>query len=579
MRLYSDGKYVEAEAELQSAWELNPTFDVAYNLGNTKYQLKKHGEAAQYLSHALRHWPLMKAAAKLKTTAEKRLAESRAQVGALAVTAGAPGAEVLIDGKAVGKAPLEGEVFVEPGEHRVEARLEGYAPASQTVKVAKGGTAEVTLAMALAKSEAQATAPVVKTDGGTGASSAHAGAPAAALAPGASVEPASPPQQRSWVPVIALGAASVVGLGAKVRSFSVSAASATEPGGSSIGVAVADIEAELAQVDVTAGDGMPGANGETPMEAPQAGASAPDTEQTRPSSACGLPAAVRGGDPGVTMCEDGDTRGGAGGLGGIAGTDEGNGQPGENGAPLPEPNPEDYGLGGVGQTGGNCRQGQPGAPGSAGDSGEADSDTQLTLAGIAGGDGDNGLTGKKGQGGGGGGGAKAGLFCPAGPNTVEGPGASGGGGGAGGCGGKGGGGGKAGGSSIGIVSLGTKLVLTEVTVAVGKAGKGGDGAGGRGGAAGGSGGTGGAASPLGGSIGCRGGDGGQGGMGGPGAGGRGGHAVGIAYAAAPSATVALKSFMGGTAGDGGSTAPRGNAGGAGESGECWDFTANASCGQ
>ncbi|XXX78124.1 PEGA domain-containing protein [Sorangium sp. So ce134] len=210
LRLYSDGKYVEAEAELQSAWELNPTFDVAYNLGNTKYQLKKHKEAAQYLSHALRHWPLMKAAAKLKTTAENRLAESRAQVGALAVTAGAPGAEVLVDGKAVGKAPLEGEVFVEPGEHRVEARLEGYAPASQTVKVAKGGRAEVTLAMVLAKSEAQEAAPVVKTDGGT---SAQAGAPAAELAPGAPVEPASPQQQRSWVPVIALGAASVVGLG------------------------------------------------------------------------------------------------------------------------------------------------------------------------------------------------------------------------------------------------------------------------------------------------------------------------------------------------------------------------------
>ncbi|AUX28839.1 hypothetical protein SOCE836_009240 [Sorangium cellulosum] len=213
LRLYSDGKYVEAEAELQSAWELNPTFDVAYNLGNTKYQLKKHREAAQYLSHALRHWPLMKAAAKLKTTAEKRLAESRAQVGALAVTAGAPGAEVLIDGKAVGKAPLEGEVFVEPGEHRVEARLEGYTPASQTVKVAKAGTAEVTLAMALAKGEAQETAPVVKTDGGTGAPSGQIGAPAAELAPGAPVEPASPPQQRSWGPVIALGAASVVGLG------------------------------------------------------------------------------------------------------------------------------------------------------------------------------------------------------------------------------------------------------------------------------------------------------------------------------------------------------------------------------
>ncbi|KYF78714.1 hypothetical protein BE18_23345 [Sorangium cellulosum] len=208
-----DQKDQDTEALLLKAWELNPTFDVAYNLGNTKYQLKKHKEAAQYLSHALRHWPLMKAAAKLKTTAEQRLAESRAQVGALAVKAGTPGAEVLVDGKAVGKAPLEGEVFVEPGEHRVEARLEGYAPASQTVKVAKGGTVEVTLAMALAKSEAQEAASVVRTDGGTGAPSAHAGAPAAELAHGAPVEPASPPQPRSWVPVIALGAASVVGLG------------------------------------------------------------------------------------------------------------------------------------------------------------------------------------------------------------------------------------------------------------------------------------------------------------------------------------------------------------------------------
>ncbi|XYH99214.1 hypothetical protein ACMHYB_05450 [Sorangium sp. So ce1128] len=369
--------------------------------------------------------------------------------------------------------------------------------------------------------------------------------------------------------------------GTKVRGFSARAASATEPGGSSIGVAVADIEAELAQVDVTAGDGMDGAKGEMPTEAPHVGASAPAMSA---SEACVRDESVYGGDPGVTMCEDGETRGGAGGLGGITGTDDGNGQNGTDGAPPPAPNLEEFGLGGRGQTdaAGTCRDGAPGAPGAAGGVGAAGSDTQLTLDGIAGGDGGNGTIGKRGQGGGGGGGAKAGLFCKAGPNTVEGPGASGGGGGAGGCGGKGGGGGKAGGSSIGIVSLGTKLVLREVTVEVGKAGKGGDGAGGRGGAAGGSGGTGGAASSLGGSIGCDGGRGGQGGMGGPGGGGRGGHAVGVAYAAAPSAAVALKEFTEGAAGDGGQVGlggPQEGVGAPGKSGECWDFKANASCGQ
>ncbi|XXY45687.1 PEGA domain-containing protein [Sorangium sp. So ce269] len=207
-------KLLEVETALESAWELNPTFDVAYNLGNTEYKLKKHREAAQYLSFALRHWPLMKAAAKLKVTAEQRLAESRAQVGVVRVTVGVAGAEVLVDGKAVGRAPLEGEVFVDAGEHLVEARLEGYAPASQTVKVAKGGSAEVALAMAAAKSDSREAAPVARAaEGSAPGAGAGAGAPAAGLAPGAPVEPPPRPQERNWVPVIALGAASVVGLG------------------------------------------------------------------------------------------------------------------------------------------------------------------------------------------------------------------------------------------------------------------------------------------------------------------------------------------------------------------------------
>ncbi|WP_437620923.1 hypothetical protein [Sorangium sp. So ce1151] len=369
--------------------------------------------------------------------------------------------------------------------------------------------------------------------------------------------------------------------GAKVRSFAVRAASATVAGGSSIGVAVADVEAELAQVDVTAGDGMDGAKGEAPAEAPQAGARPPEMSA---SNACELPAAVRGGEPGVTTCEDGETRGGRGGPGGSPGMDEGNGQRGEDGAPLPEENPDEYGLGGAGQTDpdGACKPGTIGKNGARGMAGAAGSRTTLTLTGVVGGDGGRGTTGGRGQGGGGGGGAKAGLFCAAGADTVEGPGASGGGGGAGGCGGKGGGGGKAGGSSIGILSFGTKLVLTDVTVAVGKAGKGGDGVAGQSGADGGPGAAGGVASGMSPSTrGCGGGDGGQGGAGGPGGGGRGGHAVGIAYAVAPSKAPAVQ-FTPGTAGNGGAAAPGGppeSAGVAGSAGRCWDFSTGESCGQ
>ncbi|AUX20265.1 hypothetical protein SOCEGT47_007310 [Sorangium cellulosum] len=204
---------MEAEAALESAWELSPTFDVAYNLGNTKYQMKKHREAAQHLSYALRNWPLIKAAARLKPIAEQRLAESRSQVGAVTVTVSAAGAEVLVDGKAMGKAPLEGEIFVEPGEHQVEARLEAYVPANQTVRVAKGGTAEVTLAMAPVQREAQEVASGANAEAGASTPGARAGAPVAEPSPAAPVEPVPPPPGRSWVPVIALGVASAVGLG------------------------------------------------------------------------------------------------------------------------------------------------------------------------------------------------------------------------------------------------------------------------------------------------------------------------------------------------------------------------------
>ncbi|XYI03129.1 hypothetical protein ACMHYB_26570 [Sorangium sp. So ce1128] len=368
--------------------------------------------------------------------------------------------------------------------------------------------------------------------------------------------------------------------GARVRSFKIVAADATEPGGSSIAVAVADIEAEFVRVDVTAGNGMDGTRGETPTAA-QDGANAPDDV----SSAC--VGTVYGGLPGVTTCEDGETSGGVGGLGGKPMEDEGRGQNGNDGTPLADP-PTEFGLGGTGhgQAGASleCTSGENGARGASGDAGEAGSGTTLMLASITGGDGRSGAGGKRGQGGGGGGGAKAGRFCAAGGGSfTDGVGASGGGGGSGGCGGKGGGGGKAGGSSVGILSLGTKLVLTDVTVAVGTAGNGGMGGDGSPGGSGGMGANGGARVPGSGSIqGCTGGKGGAGGDGGPGGGGRGGHAVGIAYAAAPSPAPALSVVEEGTPGNGGVAGlggPVESNGAPGVSGACWDFGAKQGCPQ
>jgi hypothetical protein len=145
-KLYAEGKWAEAEAAFRAAWEINPSHDVAANLGHTEYKLGKYRDAAEYLSFALRNSPLV-GKQEPRELAKKRLDEVRAQVGTLHVQVSVTGATVLVDGKPVGQAPLDREVFVDPGKRMIEARLPGYEPARQSVDIAKGGELDVALAM------------------------------------------------------------------------------------------------------------------------------------------------------------------------------------------------------------------------------------------------------------------------------------------------------------------------------------------------------------------------------------------------------------------------------------------------
>jgi hypothetical protein len=324
----------------------------------------------------------------------------------------------------------------------------------------------------------------------------------------------------------------------RVENFAVTAADATQPGGSSIAAIIDNVPAEIAHCDFTAAKARDGADGMAEMTAAMDGmAGQPGT------AACDPAASVMGGAGGMLTCDGASTQGGNGGSGGIPGMDSGNGQTGASGQPGGT-------AGGTGQidVASVCMIGQTGMDGQPGALGTGGMEIgSLSISGISGGNGQNGETGTPGQGGGGGGGARSGVFCG---GVAEGAGASGGGGGSGGCGGKGGAGGQAGGSSIALISSNAALTLNQVTLTSGAGGKGGTGATAQPGGQPGAGGAGGAKKLNPSKPGCDGGKGGYGGEGGPGGGGRGGHSLGFAFRGTPPPAEGY-TITPGTPGDGG----------------------------
>jgi hypothetical protein len=138
-------RWGEAYANFLAAWSLKRHYQVAGNLGWVEVELGRHREAAEHLAYYLREAPKEKV--KERQSVEVLLAEARKHVGALVVNVEPAGAEVFVDGVSVGKAPLVGEVFVDPGQRTITARAEEYSAARQVIEAVKGTSQSVTLSL------------------------------------------------------------------------------------------------------------------------------------------------------------------------------------------------------------------------------------------------------------------------------------------------------------------------------------------------------------------------------------------------------------------------------------------------
>jgi len=142
--LVREGKLEDAYRAYRASYALKKGFDIAGNLGNVELELGMARDAAEHLSYCVRNFPATGAGWQLSFT-QKRLAEARAQVAALSIRVNVDGAEVLVDGRSMGRSPLEEEVFVDPGARRIEAKMASHAMARETLMAEQGGRHEVTL--------------------------------------------------------------------------------------------------------------------------------------------------------------------------------------------------------------------------------------------------------------------------------------------------------------------------------------------------------------------------------------------------------------------------------------------------
>jgi hypothetical protein len=162
LSLFKRSRWAEARASFLAAWSLEKHWQIAGNLADCELKLERYREAAEHAAYYKRHAP-----ADRQARADALLKSATAKVATVTVTVEPAGAEVVVDGESVGRAPLEGALYLMPGERKIAARVPGRPDAVQVMKLQEGTAQVVSLVVpaaiaVAAEPTAMAAAPVPK---------------------------------------------------------------------------------------------------------------------------------------------------------------------------------------------------------------------------------------------------------------------------------------------------------------------------------------------------------------------------------------------------------------------------------
>jgi hypothetical protein len=125
------GNYEEARRAFAECYQLMPKSDVLRNLSISEIQSGHYVSAARHLKQLLSQPGDLPS--NVREEANSRLAQAEAQIGQLKIGVDVAGAEISIDGHVIGRSPLDGSWYIEPGQHEIIVSKAGYPAESRQV--------------------------------------------------------------------------------------------------------------------------------------------------------------------------------------------------------------------------------------------------------------------------------------------------------------------------------------------------------------------------------------------------------------------------------------------------------------
>ncbi len=153
---FRNGNYEAARLAFSECYQLMPKSDVLRNLSISEIQSGHYVSAARHLTQ------LLAAPGDLpnnvREEATSRLAQAEAQIGQLKIVVDVSGAEIAVDGTVVGRSPLEGSWYIEPGQHDVTISKAGYPAEARQIFALAGVSIPVDVSLETLRREQAADA-------------------------------------------------------------------------------------------------------------------------------------------------------------------------------------------------------------------------------------------------------------------------------------------------------------------------------------------------------------------------------------------------------------------------------------